>query len=533
MQKFNTYGGAKKTPQSQPIPKKKMVINNAGGYVFQISDIAQFKRFLILGTEGGSYYRTEREMTLDNCKTLEKLLSAGKGKEVIDVIIDVSDRALAPKNDAAIFSLAVIMALGDNDAKKYASENLHKICRIGTHILQFASYVDGLRGYGKTLRKAIIDWYVRKPAEKLAFQVLKYGNRAGWTHKDVFRMVHPKPEGAIQEQIFKYLVKGDYEKKIDEKAIELINTFEEIKKTDNEKTILDLIEKYKLPMEFIPTEKRSKKVWNYIIPNAGMTFLLRNLGNMSKSELLHARNTELIKTLKDKFTDPDTLQKARIHPINILVGMMTYQSGRGLKGSGVWTPVQKIVDALDEAFYASFKYIEPSGKNILLGLDVSGSMSCDSVMGIPDLTPRAVSTAMAMATMRTEENWHVMGFTGGFVELKISPRQRLDDIMRYTSKLGFDSTDCALPMLYALKNNIKVDLFAIYTDNETWVGRIHPKQALDEYRQKMGINSRVVVAGTTATNFSIADPSDLGMLDVVGFDSNTPSIISSFSRGDF
>jgi 60 kDa SS-A/Ro ribonucleoprotein len=34
-----------------------------------------------------------------------------------------------------------------------------------------------------------------------------------------------------------------------------------------------------------------------------------------------------------------------------------------------------------------------------------------------------------------------------------------------------------------------------------------------------------------ANNFSIADPKDGGMLDVVGFDSATPQLISDFARG--
>ena len=35
----------------------------------------------------------------------------------------------------------------------------------------------------------------------------------------------------------------------------------------------------------------------------------------------------------------------------------------------------------------------------------------------------------------------------------------------------------------------------------------------------------------TATEFSIADPTDPGMLDVVGFDAAVPSLISEFARG--
>jgi 60 kDa SS-A/Ro ribonucleoprotein len=71
----------------------------------------------------------------------------------------------------------------------------------------------------------------------------------------------------------------------------------------------------------------------------------------------------------------------------------------------------------------------------------------------------------------------------------------------------------------------------IYTDNETWVGHTHPHQALRAYREKSGIPARLIVVGMTATECSIADPSDPGMLDVAGFDSAVPSLITDFSRG--
>ena len=71
----------------------------------------------------------------------------------------------------------------------------------------------------------------------------------------------------------------------------------------------------------------------------------------------------------------------------------------------------------------------------------------------------------------------------------------------------------------------------VLTDSETWAGNIHPAQALAQYRQKMGIGARLVVIGMVSNGFSIADPNDGGMLDVVGFDTATPSIISDFVRG--
>ena len=56
----------------------------------------------------------------------------------------------------------------------------------------------------------------------------------------------------------------------------------------------------------------------------------------------------------------------------------------------------------------------------------------------------------------------------------------------------------------------------VYTGSETWAGAIHPVQALREYRAKTGIAAKLVVVGMVSNGFSIADPDDGGMLDVVG-----------------
>lgn len=83
-------------------------------------------------------------------------------------------------------------------------------------------------------------------------------------------------------------------------------------------------------------------------------------------------------------------------------------------------------------------------------------------------------------------------------------------------------TDCVLPMRYALGRGRSIDTFAIHTDSETWAGDIHPVEALRRHRAATGIAARLIVVGMVANRFSIADPNDAGMLDVVGFDTSTP-----------
>lgn len=125
----------------------------------------------------------------------------------------------------------------------------------------------------------------------------------------------------------------------------------------------------------------------------------------------------------------------------------------------------------------------------------------------------------------------MVAFQDTLVPLPLSPRQRLDDAVRMTAGLPFGRTDCARPMLYALQRGLRVDAFVIYTDNETWAGAVHPSAALRQYREATGIAAKLVVVGLTATGFTIADPADAAMLDVVGFDAAAPALIGDFVAG--
>jgi len=243
----------------------------------------------------------------------------------------------------------------------------------------------------------------------------------------------------------------------------------------------------------------------------------------------------------DRFSNGEAIRQARVHPLAVLVALKTYQSGGGSRSSLKWQPVSQIVDALDQAFYMSFDNVQSTGKRIMLALDVSGSMGSPEIAGMSGITPRVGAAAMAMVTARTEKNYVVTIFSSAgqkFMKLNnhgiglfdISPRERLDDILQRTNNLPFGGTDCALPMVYALEQKLKIDTFIIYTDSETWAGNIQPVQALQEYRQKMGIPAKLIVVGMVSNGFTIADPKDGGMLDVVGFDTATPNLMADFMR---
>jgi 60 kDa SS-A/Ro ribonucleoprotein len=523
----------KATPQNQPIPGSGQVANSAGGYSFPVDDWKRLDRFLVLGSEGGSYYASERKLSLENAEAVLRCIETD-GLRTVKRILEISDAGRAPKNDPAILALALAFTAGDADTRRAASEALPKVCRIGTHLFHFAQYVDTMRGWGRGLRRAVANWYVQASAENIAFQSVKYQQRDGWSHRDLLRLAHPVAPSDEHNMVFNWIVKGWPEVGTEPHPVQagrVIWAFERAK-TAEKAEILKLITDYKLPREALPTQwLTDPDVWSAMLPHMGLTAMLRNLGNMSKIELLAPKNRDIVDFVCKTITSKEALRKARVHPVAVLAAMLTYKQGRGVRGSGEWKPVTKVIDALDAAFYAAFGNVEPSGKRLVLALDVSGSMDGGQIAGVPGLTPRMGSAAMSLVTAATERDYTIMGFSHELVHVDISPRQRLDDVMKTLQKIPMGGTDCSLPMIWALKNKVKADAFIVYTDSETWYNQhIHPVQALQEYRDKMKIPAKLIVVGMVANRFSIADPNDAGMMDVCGFDTSAPQLMTDFVK---
>jgi 60 kDa SS-A/Ro ribonucleoprotein len=130
------------TPQNQPIPGSEQVPNSAGGYAWTVDDWKRLDRFLILGSEGGSYYASERALTAENASAVLRCIQAD-GLRTVKRIVEISDAGRAPKNEPAIFALALACAHGDPATRRAVAEALPKVCRTGTHLFHFVAYCVG------------------------------------------------------------------------------------------------------------------------------------------------------------------------------------------------------------------------------------------------------------------------------------------------------------------------------------------------------------------------------------------------------
>jgi 60 kDa SS-A/Ro ribonucleoprotein len=544
----------RRPPQRAPIPGSGQVPNSAGGFAWAVDEWTRLRRFLILGSQGGSYYASEWTLTRENAEAVERCLAAD-GLRTVAEIVRTSDEGRAPKNDPAIFALAMAAGVGDEPTRKAALAALPQVCRTGTHLFQFATFVEGFRGWGRSLRRAVGRWYTAQSPETVAYQAVKYRQREGVSHRDLLRLAHPAERvsagnptvevSSRHARLFEWIVRGGEADGLPR----VVEGYVRAQTAQSAAETAELVREYGLPREAVQSEHlTSTEVWEALLADMPMTAMIRNLATMTRVGVV-APGSESTGKVVAQLGDGERIRRARVHPIALLAALRTYAAGRGVRGRNTWSPVREVVDALDAAFYTAFDNVESTGRRLLLALDVSGSMTYGAVAGVPGLTPRDASAALALVTAATEPRYEVVGFfagkggftkrgrtmhvgyTDGLTPLAISPRQRLDDAVKTVSDLPFGGTDCALPMLYAQSLEREVDTFVIYTDSETWAGHVHPAQALRDYRQASGIDARLVVVGMVSNGFSIADPADPGMLDVVGFDTATPQLVSDFARG--
>jgi 60 kDa SS-A/Ro ribonucleoprotein len=515
-------------PQSQPLDAAQKQ-NNAGGFTYTLDEFGRLERFLILGADKNTYYVGKDRLSLENAKVVVNLIKSGKGVAVVELVTAISQEGRAPKNAPAVFALGLVATLGDAVAQAAAYAALPKVCRTATDMFAFVEILDKNGKWNNAAKRGVANWYLSKKNDQIAYQAVKYQQRNGWSHRDVLRLAHVRPADAQMAELFHWVTKDHARKNLEVSLPEIIDTFEALKAAKHTHEVINLIQNRKgVSWEMIPTEfYKTATVWEALIPTMGYTALIRKLGQLSSAGLLKPMSPSF-KVVRDRLQDFEAIKKSRVHPIAILNALAVYRKGHGEKGSLSWEVNNQMKDVLTDAFYGSFKTVEPTGQNYLLGVDCSGSMFGAQATGT-SLTAAEVAACMALVTARVEKNYWIGGFNTTMGELNISPTMSLDKVLEVMRRFNWGGTDCAQPMLHAMKIGLtNVDKFCVYTDNETWAGSVHPTAAIKRYRELHVPSAKLIVAGVCANEFTIADPNDPGMLDIVGFDSAAPQLISAF-----
>ena len=300
------------TPQSEPLVGQ--IKNSAGGFSFPVDDETRMRRFLILGSEGGSYYASERKLTLENTESVKRLIE-NNGPRAVDILTDVAVNRRAPKVTPIIYSLALVLTYGNDETRKLAYERFSEIIRTASHLQEFASYIDNLRGWGMGLRKAVGRWYKDMPVRDFVYQTVKYRERNDWKNTDILRSAHPKKSNTLHDYMCEWITKGTMPP-ADEPDFDLVRAYENAKNINDPKDMAYLIRENRMTMEMVPSEMMiHKEVWKAISEEMPITALVRNLATLTNHGVIAPLESQWV---VDRINDIG-VKGGKIHPIGVFV----------------------------------------------------------------------------------------------------------------------------------------------------------------------------------------------------------------------
>ncbi|XP_060559974.1 RNA-binding protein RO60-like [Ruditapes philippinarum] len=370
--------------------------NNVGGFVYKLDDKKRLRRFLIIGSDR-TCYAMKKELEIENKNTIKRLIRENNGAEVVKTIKDISKSRRNVRQDALLFAFAVCARSNDTSTKRAAYAALSDVCRIPTHLFMFINYCEevsseepsdtteereaGTTGWGRAHKRAIQSWYTKfeQNPEILTRLIRKYGKGYKWKHKDVIRLCHAKTDDNVMKFIFSYIIKG-YQKSMtefrqifseasnEEKAKltnirDLIKVYDDASRCQNVQQLCHMIREHKLAWEHCnQTHIKNRDVWHSLLPQYAY-----------KEAFRHSERRD-----------------------------------------SQWTPNQKVVDALEEAFYKAYSVIERTNKTFYLA--VNTSVSTKTCMYDSSITHSMAAAAMLMLFARTEDNCIIKSFGGERVE---------------------------------------------------------------------------------------------------------------------
>ncbi len=520
------------TPQIQPIPGREaeMIRGRSGGFMFNAGIWKLLRRCLLIGTAQSTYYAGQSELTEDFVAVLNQAIATDP-RQVADEILYASD-GNAINQSAPIFAL-VLLSMGESrQAKKAFQEIFPQVVRTGSHFYEWLSYTKSLRGFGAIIRAVGKNWLTNSDVKSLAYQLLKYRQRHGFTNRDALRLFHVKPPTISHQLLFNWVVKGweDLPAEIPAPELAQIWWYEWLKRNP-EQTYLAIAQGHLTHEMAAPIGIMDKQAWQLLFQEMPIGALLRNLGSLTEIGILAPNELENLARVEAILNHKDHLRKGYIHPISVLKALKTYQSqGKLGRTHKTWHPVDKIVEILEKAVEMSLEIIEPTGKVFMHAIDVSGSMS--SLVTSVGLSCCEIATVMSLVTAKAEKHYAIRGFATEFRNLKISHQDSFSSAMTKASNQNFGGTNASVAYEWMIDHNFKADVICFWTDSESWVGYPHPSQALKKYRDQINRHIKAVYITLAPDRITLVDPSDPLSWDLAGFDPGIPRLIQMLAIGE-
>lgn len=166
--------------------------------VSEDKDLKRCRRLLNYYTEGSVYKILGRIYSKEHTGCLVQMLEEKRGKEILAEVEKYNEDCTPSQKDMLLFTIALCMKSKDNELKQHANKTFLLLCKTARDLFTFLEFHKKLssetcnRGYGRSLKRTLTEWYNRQDPMELAVLTMKEFSYGGWTHKDVISLAHIK-----------------------------------------------------------------------------------------------------------------------------------------------------------------------------------------------------------------------------------------------------------------------------------------------------------------------------------------------------
>lgn len=404
--------------------------------------------------------------------------------------------------------------------------------------------------------------------------LIKFKNRNGWQYRDALRLSHTDLKGISHIRrlrgthmhsvvSFALGMMGDDDALVPSLK-RLSPTFRDYLEVKHETSVERVVERIGhglLDHTLVPNEMLNRReVWQAFMkcesgPTLSAIATLRNLANMTRTGAFE--DPETVDAVIGVFSD--TSKMRNIHFMQLFLASYAYSRNPMIR------PNERIMTSIESAMTSAYERNREKlsrrgySPRVMHNLDMSASMFWEtSRVGATASNPFAgdVAAAMMFLTCRSEDpsNYDILGFgtavarkqvEGLGVNTSNTTSNGLIDIKSYIQKSGVSSLQEAITLLkgvggggtnmgasiqQAIDTNSYYDAFVYWTDSDLNSG-VHPSIMLERYRDLINPNAKLITVCLSTSDRSVVNPNDVGMMDIVGFDAETPNIIQNFIEG--
>ena len=329
----------RRPPQSAPIPGSTQVPNSAGGYTWSVDDWTRLRRFLVLGSEGGTLLRVGADADARERRRGRALHRGGRRPRGLDDRRGQRARRRRRRTTRRCSRWRWRPVSATIETRRAALDALPRVARTGMHLFRFATVRRGLPRLGPVApsgRRSLVRGAVGRRAR------LPGGEVPPARGRDAPRPAAAGPPGSRGRRgqpdarrvgraprLFEWIVRGG-----DRDGLpRIVEGFARAQAAETPAATAELVREYGLPREALKSEHlTSPRVWEALLDDMPSTALIRNLATMTRIGLLDAGLGRRRDVAVEQLGDGERLRRARVHPIAVLAALRTYESGRGARG---------------------------------------------------------------------------------------------------------------------------------------------------------------------------------------------------------